>query len=251
MRKRKMKTGDAAWGTRLFTIIELLVVIAIITILASLLFPALMTAKNMAKRALCSSNLKQIGLAIQSYTYDNDGYFPHQKLDYTNSSGSADTHRWQSYIQNYLGIDGPSYYLSSAPRNCIFYCPCAEANNSAWYSYQINRSVCPSLNTRTGTPVFSTFGAFSPRKIKKPSKTLLVTDGLPGQEFIDSLRLSDPNLSNHTVSYRHENGAIVLFVDGHAQWMRPTLVPAFPLAGFIVLDVAFQNTAFPGKPLYE
>ncbi len=63
-------------GARAFTLIELLVVIAIIAILAAILFPVFAQAKAAAKKTVCLSQSKQVGLGTMMYEADNDDFAP-------------------------------------------------------------------------------------------------------------------------------------------------------------------------------
>jgi len=69
----KPRSLSTAGSCQAFTLVELLVVIAIIALLAALLLPALARAKESGRKAVCLSNLRQIGLAIHGYAQDNDG----------------------------------------------------------------------------------------------------------------------------------------------------------------------------------
>jgi prepilin-type N-terminal cleavage/methylation domain-containing protein/prepilin-type processing-associated H-X9-DG protein len=124
-----------------FTLIELLVVIAIIAILAALLLPALASAKERAKRTQCLNSLRQMGVAIQLYTGDNNSTYP--TLKWT-PNGSI----WYPYemarfsAPNDAGLDvgwenlGLLYATKLLPGPRIFYCGSNPKDSSNPYSYE-------------------------------------------------------------------------------------------------------------------
>jgi len=124
-----------------FTLIELLVVITIIAILAAMLLPVLGRAREGARRALCLSNLKQIGLSFRMYAEDYDGFFPDARGPATGS--------W--YILTYrpfnklLGKDstgslGGVAYTKSTD---VFFCPSQKKDTRYMAAARANGYLSP------------------------------------------------------------------------------------------------------------
>lgn len=80
-------------AARAFTLIELLTVIAIIGILAAILIPTVGAVRKRALKSQCSSNLHQLGMAINLYVNDNKQVLPNGTLDNANLQWISTKHR--------------------------------------------------------------------------------------------------------------------------------------------------------------
>jgi len=100
-----------------FTLIELLVVIAIISILASMLLPALAKAKTKAQKIKCVNNLRQLGLGLTLYAGDYNDALPGQGVV------PGDPRIWVLYkrvIKPYVGLNNTN---NPSTNDLIFRCP--------------------------------------------------------------------------------------------------------------------------------
>ncbi|MCM8532008.1 MAG: type II secretion system GspH family protein [Lentisphaeraceae bacterium] len=91
-----------------FTLIELLVVVAIIGILSSMLLPALGSARAKVKMAACVSNLKQVGVAVFSYTTDGPGILPGRCYGGIRAGYNKWDNTLAMYLYGELGTEVPS-----------------------------------------------------------------------------------------------------------------------------------------------
>ncbi|WP_145264081.1 DUF1559 domain-containing protein [Planctomycetes bacterium Pan216] len=90
-----MRGSAISRRSRAFTLVELLVVIAIIGVLVSLLLPAVQQARDAARRAQCANNLRQFGVALNSY-HEAHTCFP------LGDSGSSCFPNWRIYLLPFL-----------------------------------------------------------------------------------------------------------------------------------------------------
>ena len=211
----KMMCGKSKRRARGFTLIELLVVIAIIAILAAILFPVFINAKESARKARCQSNLKQIGAALLAYAGDYDSHLPARYSDIDPSAQS-----WTELLTKYIPGSNQNPFDKSKTAG-VFVCQSAPGQGE------------PLSPSYYGINLFHIVGVYYPGKgpgvslsaIKRPSRILTVTDAYSkeypfweGYAYCPKHDWTGPR--NTCVSARHNDGTNVLFADAHVKWMK-------------------------------
>ena len=130
-----------------FTLIELLVVIAIIAVLIALLLPAVQSAREAARRAQCTNNLKQIGIAMHNYhTALNSFPLSNTVAYYQAPASPANQTEWGTWSAHALMlgyIEGqPLYNAINFSWTCWY--GTGQYINSTVFESDINVFMCPS-----------------------------------------------------------------------------------------------------------
>jgi prepilin-type N-terminal cleavage/methylation domain-containing protein/prepilin-type processing-associated H-X9-DG protein len=209
-----------------FTLIELLVVIAIIAILASMLLPSLGKARDTAKRAVCASNQKQVGLIFYSWADDHGGYMLASNIPvpYDAPYGPGIKPQGNNWIYAlYLGgyIQGTTS-TAQTPAGTVFNCPSVKdglftitAPGSPWYisdpHYGYNILWLGRCYSSGG--FMYTFHQLS--EVESPSATMAFADSIYSYLIVPHW---DPG---YLPNFRHTGKTTnVLWVDGHVSYQR-------------------------------
>ncbi len=110
-----------------FTLTELLVVVSIIAVLTAMLLPAVKLVRDAARSTRCRTNLRQIGLGIQLYSEDQQGFLPPSRSVLENYGV---VHWFNLLIPYLVQDDNPDLFLDRLNRNVISSCPVWEMSRA-------------------------------------------------------------------------------------------------------------------------
>lgn len=244
-------------GEQGFTLVEILVVIAMISILASIVFPVVARTRERGRMTTCLSNERQLGIAVEEYSTDNDSTYP-------NGIQQTSTGRpWQ-------GVGWASQCMPYADESIVFNCPSDTVRSDpphsteVSYGYNINliehghgyedplsgltesdlgfpantvllfevSNVLANLNSpREGAfsgpqgPNFSASGngldnrLYAQKDASTSTANKYATGYLGGRVPSDLL-----NSQFESQAGRHDDGSTFLFCDGHAKWLNGNCV---------------------------
>jgi prepilin-type processing-associated H-X9-DG protein len=206
---------------------ELLVVIAIIALLISILLPTLKTAKAITRKLICSSNMRQIGIATQAYLFENGKHLPPSSCRITDPD-----EYWLRILSGYTG------------ENLLFQCPSDTADNfvewdkplinqpeKRYSSFAVNALLDPvcffySVNDNRYNRVDN---------IRRPQYTIWIAEAPNTEEFLLADHLH-PESWQGSVQYaktfiahdRHRDRANYLFSDGRVDTLEIEQTYAYP-----------------------
>jgi len=218
-----------------FTLIELLVVIAIISILASILLPALNTAREAVNRVVCASNMRSISQGMMAYADDYNGWtIGAEYATFGNADPAVATNKmtWVRRLttgNSARGLGYLSWDYDSPEKNKgfawgMFQCP-SEKEKVGAHGVAVNIGIqqhlsCPPTQA-IGWLHDGDHGLFKPGSVPRPSRLATLADSKT------SLYYFSGTSGGNSVSLRHRTACNFTFIDGHVEPIQGGQLPIF------------------------
>lgn len=197
--------------SRGFTLIELLVVIAIIAILAAILFPIFLSAKEKGKQTVCAGNMRQLGSALQLYLQDNSDTMPYQQVPHEPFDCIAP---WTTVTNWAFGL------FKYAKNRQIFFCPNSVPRKN---DGSIAVEFLPTRHSKI-TYVFSGVALGKSMSVCKQSAKVCVLWEIPWSYSVPWVRpwqIGNDVMWIHRWQV-HSEGCNFVFADGHIRALKMT-----------------------------
>jgi len=262
----KQRRGKAFTGNYGFTLVEMLVVMSVITLLMSILIPALGKVRAQAQQIVCQSQLRQWGFAFETYACANEGYYPHIDGRDRTSSNPQTPADIADYYFGWIDVIPPLMgekpwreheYWHRPGVGTIFQCPSAKLGpdksykyrprRTGYFSYAMNSCLeldrnCwppyyPHIDPTSGTNNMPSF--LDTAKIENPVRVILLFD-----QLLDPAKGYGGTKYNATAgkycgsypkafSARHfkkrgKLGGSILFCDYHVEWTETVWKSEWP-----------------------
>ena len=230
-----------------FTLVELIVTVSVISVLMSIIIPAIAGVRRQANQVVCMSNMRQLGFAFVCYASDNDGYAVGA------CDAGSETYWWGQKVEG--GIDhtrGPlwDYMRSELEKGSVYECPsqrfgtymlqgkpAGEPDGEEWITSTYG------YNGYYLSPPASGWGQISHRpwqklsSIRKPGKVIVFADSLMDWDTtgtssrVTNIAYIDPpkilsgsgkywqNNGSPTTCFRHNEKSNIVFADLHCEGM--------------------------------
>ena len=199
-----------------FTLIELLVVIAIIAILAAILFPVFARAREKARQTSCLSNVKQLTLGALMYVNDYDetlfGHIQGTRSDFYPPTG--DFLNWPQQVYPYVKNEQ------------LYVCP--SRKSQTWDYDPITRDSYLGYGMNYWQTYYYYRGSLA--DITEPAQTIWFADCNYYVVYPSFYLATYPDNSTYgldgtaRVQNRHNEGANIGFLDGHAKWLTRSTI---------------------------
>jgi prepilin-type N-terminal cleavage/methylation domain-containing protein/prepilin-type processing-associated H-X9-DG protein len=228
-----------------FTLLELLIVIAILALLVSILLPNLSRSKELARKAVCLSNIRHLAVSNHLYAQDNGGCFVLASEDIWRRNLRRWHGRRDTVNEAFDPRRGPltPYMGSAGLKECPSFCKECDFSDTAGQEaafeagcggYGYNQSYIGGRNDRYGIGEKASVSSARIEDVSVPGSTVMFTDSAyvtmtgsgrtkiaysfcepPFWEFGDpggpSSMMPDP-----TIDFRHLDQCNVSWADGHA-----------------------------------